>query len=386
MRQKIVHVTEALGGGVLQYLLLLANSQARAGDDVVIIHSMRSDTPSSERLDRLFDPRVRRRVIDMKTAVGLHDLWTAPVLAMVLRSENADIFHFHSSKAAAIGRISAKILGIGDRVLYSPHGFAFLKKDISPRKAKAYLSIERFLHALGGHIVTCSKSERLYASRLLGRSDRISVVENAVELTDFSESDATRGRRAVTVCTAGRVTYQKAPWRFSRIAKRAKRDAVDFVWFGDGESTAVSEWIDRDALELTGWIESSRLRKQLAECDVFVLTSLWEGMPIALIEAQAAGLPAVVSRIVGNRDVVIHGVTGFLANNDEELFLYTERLINDSALRMRMGAAAREFAFRRFGGHKFFSSYVRLYRQLLNGPQRHHPVVVSDYWIEGAKK
>jgi glycosyltransferase involved in cell wall biosynthesis len=355
MRQKIVHVTEALGGGVLHCVALLANRQAAAGDEVVVLHSVRQDTPPAAKLNELFDPRVRRRVVDMRTSIGAHDIVSVVRLLIGLFRERPDIVHLHSSKAAALGRIAARLLGITTRTIYSPHGFAFLKEDISPHKAKLFLLIERMLHATGGHIVACSKSELRYARMLLLRAERTSLIENAVKLDEFHPSGRRRADEQVVVCTSARVTYQKAPWRFTRLAQHLSGTSnARFEWFGDGEPDAIDRWIDRDAVQLSGWIPTSDLRRRLAQCDIFVLPSLWEGMPIALIEAQAAGLAAVASRIVG-----------FLANDDEELAYYTHRLIDDAALRQRMGAAASAHARARFGETQLFRSYVGIYRRLL---------------------
>ncbi|WP_167064952.1 glycosyltransferase [Burkholderia sp. Ax-1719] len=371
MRQTILHVTEALGGGVLYCIALLANRQVSAGDDVTIVHSIRVDTPSEAELDRIFDKRIRRRVIDMKTSVGLHDAVSIVRLFQEILKGRPDVIHLHSSKAAALGRVVARVMGLCDRTIYSPHGFSFLKQDIPRRTAKFYLLVERLLHAIGGNIVTCSRSERQYASRLLGHTRRIGMVENAVDTAGLVARKVAANKQITTICTSGRVTYQKAPWRFSKLAQSAARESgVDaqrkFIWFGDGDADSVNTWVDRGVVELTGWVKTEELHHRLAACDLFVIPSLWEGMPIALIEAQALGLPAIGSRVVGNRDVIQHGVTGFLANSDDELAAYVKRLVNDPPLRARMGSAAREKALERFSSDRLFRSYVRIYRNLIS--------------------
>jgi len=364
MKKKIVRVTEALGGGVLHCVVLLANLQARAGDDIVIVHSIRPDTPSSDRLDALLDARIKRRVISMHTGIGIHDFAVLVRLVVQLMIEQADIVHLHSSKAGALGRIASRLLRISDRVVYSPHGFAFLRRDISSGKARALISIERWLHKLGGVLVGCSRSEARYATMLFSPR-RVAVVENAIDLGGFGTNATHRDNATPTICTSARVTYQKAPWRFSALAASlSNHRKVRFVWLGGGEAQAVEAWIDLRHVELSGWIDADSLRRRLSACDVFVLPSLWEGMPIALIEAQAAGLPAVASRIVGNRDVIVHGVTGFLANNDSELFAYTRRLLDDASLRAKMGAAAREQALARFDSERFLDGFTKIYDAL----------------------
>jgi glycosyltransferase involved in cell wall biosynthesis len=206
----------------------------------------------------------------------------------------------------------------------------------------------------------------------------MSLVENAVKLDEFHAGDQLRRDAEVVVCTSARVTYQKAPWRFTRLAQKLSAHSnARFRWFGDGEADAVERWIDRRAVEMSGWIPAAELRQRLLQCDIFVLPSLWEGMPIALIEAQASGLPAVASRIVGNRDIIVHGITGFLANDDDELERYTRQLIDDAPLRQRMGAAARAHARARFADTQSFRSYVGVYRRLLTPMQRRRPQAVS---------
>jgi glycosyltransferase involved in cell wall biosynthesis len=364
MKKKIVHVTEAFGGGVLHCIALLANRQVQSGADVVIIHSIRPDTPAAGRLDALLDSRIKRRVIPFRTEIGMHDLTGLARLMIRLMLERADVVHLHSSKAGALGRIAARLMGNCERTVYSPHGFAFLRKDIGSRRALALLAIERWLHRLGGVVIGCSRSEARYATMLFS-SRRVSIVENAIDLSRIVACVVRNDGSALTVCTSARVTYQKAPWRFSILAASlATRCKARFVWLGGGDAQAVDAWIDSKHVQLSGWIDADALHRQLASADVFVLPSLWEGMPIALIEAQAAGLPAVASRIVGNRDVIVHGVTGFLANSDQELSAYTQRLIDDHTLRATMSVAARRHAFARFNSELFFDGFDNVYELL----------------------
>jgi len=86
------------------------------------------------------------------------------------------------------------------------------------------------------------------------------------------------------------------------------------------------------------------LEALLRRTDVLLFPSLWEGMSLSLIQAQARGIPVVTSDVVGNRDAVVHGVTGYVCDNDQDLLDATEALLTDESLRTRMGAAAAEHA------------------------------------------
>jgi glycosyltransferase involved in cell wall biosynthesis len=138
---------------------------------------------------------------------------------------------------------------------------------------------------------------------------------------------------------------------------------ADFVWLGDGDLRAdlMVDGVLPMNLDIAGWQARSGVYESLASADIFVLPSLWEGMPLALIEAQAAGLPAVVSNVVGNRDVVMDGETGFVCDTDQELIEKTRLLIEDAALRQKMGQAAREMAAKRFSVERMHREMMAVY-------------------------
>jgi len=143
---------------------------------------------------------------------------------------------------------------------------------------------------------------------------------------------------------------------------------VGFSWIGGNPDELPVE--ARSAVACSGWVPRDRALELTAQLDVYVQTSRWEGMPIALIEAQVAGIPAVVTDVVGNRDVVRHGVTGFVATSIEEMGAYIARLRDDPALRARMGAAARHAASARFSMETIFRQWLSIYETGSGKPVR----------------
>jgi len=101
----------------------------------------------------------------------------------------------------------------------------------------------------------------------------------------------------------------------------------------------------------------------LRAADVFVLPSLGDGLPVALLEAMLAGKAAVASRVGGVSEVIRHGDTGLLVppERPEELSAALERLVADPALQMRLGATARREAAGRFTVDAMVDAYVKLY-------------------------
>ena len=115
---------------------------------------------------------------------------------------------------------------------------------------------------------------------------------------------------------------------------------------------------------------SDQVAVWLQAADVFVLSSLTEGMSNALLEAMAYGLPVVVTDVGGNKDVVIENVNGHrVPLHDVKQFANClERLLRDSDLRQRMGAAGRGLVKSRYDITNVAAQYVALYKELLNRP------------------
>lgn len=142
---KVLHITESLGAGVAHYVWLVARAQTEAGHTVVLAHSIRHDTPTD--LDDRFAFLAKRVVVFMVTEVSiLNDVISVWRLFKLLIQEQPDVVHLHSSKAGVLGRAAAWLMHswmggwmgarVHARIFYSPHGFAFLRQDVSKSKQK----------------------------------------------------------------------------------------------------------------------------------------------------------------------------------------------------------------------------------------------------------
>lgn len=364
----MVHVTEALGGGVLYLLHQLIKAQVEAGLDVTLVHSFRKDTPAPEILDQLFPPHISRVVLPMTTNISLTaDYNSLKKIAVLLRTLQPDVVHLHSSKAGALGRVAARFVGLNKCLYYSPHGFSFLRQDVSLLKRAIYFFLEVIGGAFGGKIIASSASEGRLAHNIVGHR-RVSVVENCTDVPTFALPKRIKNDR-VRVISAGRLCYQKAPWRFWNLSATLFSENSAFTWIGDGDMRLELESeADHPIVRVTGWIDRNDLWREMYAADVFVMTSLWEGMPLTLLDAQAAGLPAVVPDVVGCRDVVIDGVTGFICKNDSALIERTRALVQNPELRFRMGHAARSIALQRF-------SINRMHREIFDAYELTHFII-----------
>jgi glycosyltransferase involved in cell wall biosynthesis len=353
---RIVHVSESLATGVLSVLATLAHAQTRDGHEVILLGStLRADTPPAWRemlpksLHFIHVPMVRE-IRPWNDAQGIGRLWVE------LRRARPDVVHLHSSKAGALGRVAVAGLPRRARVVYQPHGLAYLRSDVSGASRRAYEGVERLLAMLGGTVVACSEGEREALASVVPASRR-ALVTNGIDLSNIPQATLRATRLRIGTC--GRVSPQKRPAFFAEVA-RELRDAADFVWIGDGDAGG-KDALRAAGVHVTGWCPREEAQRQIATLQVYVQTSAWEGMPISVIEAMAAGLPVVATDVVGNRDLLAGTSAGALVESPAGMIGALAEFVESLEKRERAGAAARELATRMYSADIMVRSFYRLY-------------------------
>ena len=368
--EHVAHVTECLAGGTLTVLRQLTAELARSRVRQTLIFSRRPDSPRD--VAALFPEAVR--LIEVRPARGAHidfigDL--ARALRMLLATDTPGIVHLHSSKAGFVGRLVLRALdahnGARTRILYSPHGLAFLNPQ-RPWSSLAYWLLERLAGMVDCQTVGCGASE----ARALATVNRRPplILENPVDPA-FFDVDQRDPERPVVV-SVGRLCEQKAPEIFAELSVRVRLDAENarFVWVGDGEREREA-MLRAVGIEVTGWLPQEQVRSRLATATAYVQTSRWEGLPLAVLQAMAVGLPCLVLDAVGNRDAVEHNRTGLIAKDTDDLEMYLTMLLASAPMRARLGARARAQAAERFSLARFRANLLDLYGvQATNAPRR----------------
>jgi len=302
-------------------------------------------------------------------------------LAQIFRVERFDIVHTHSSKTGILGRLAGRMAGV-PVVMHTVHGYAFpAARNVF--QSGLYLALEWLGARITDALVLLKQDDMEVARRRLHAPlRRLHLVPNGVDVECYAPRAEARSeiRRhklgidegCVAVGMVGRLWEQKNPDCFMRAAIRLLREGRDarFFLIGDGELAAglearIREAGHTDQIRILGWRDD--VGELLAGLDIFVLPSRWEGLPLAIMEAMSAGLPAVVSDIPGNRDLVDHGVDGhvFSPDDDAELAARLASLIEDADLRRRMGVNARNKVLQNYGLAARVRKMERLYAQLL---------------------
>jgi glycosyltransferase involved in cell wall biosynthesis len=354
----IVHVTECLAGGTLGFLERAMHELDDMGFDQTLVYATRPDTPANV-LNRL---PARVRTLALPVARGSHHNFIQGLkqqLSTALNHHGSAIVHLHSSKAGFAGRWAMrKLQREGVRCLYSPHGLSFLNKR------KRFTSMVFYwLEWLGVQMtpfqaVGCGRGEADLLERLTHRPSFI--LENPVA-DAFFEVPRSPVKPPMVICI-GRACEQKAPEVFAELAVRAHIEELDvrFVWVGSGD-VHYESMLRAAGVTVTGWVDAHEVRRYLSECTAYVQTSRWEGMPLSVLQAMAAGVPCVVTDVVGNRDAVTHAKTGLIGADTPALMRNLVTLLEHPALAEKFGKAARQNARERFGREPFRQQLRELY-------------------------
>jgi glycosyltransferase involved in cell wall biosynthesis len=303
---------------------------------------------------------VRRAISPWRDVAGLVEL------VRLLRRERPDILHASSSKAGVLGRLAAALAGVPIRI-FTVHGWAFTAH--SGAAARLYRSADRLVRRLTTVTVCVAEHERAMglAARTCSAARTI-VIPNAI---DANAVPRARHDRSIPLLVAvGRLKAPKDFLTLVRAVALLPQESCECLIVGEGPERAqleaeIERLQLRDRVTLAG--ERSDVPELLAGADVFVLSSDSEGMPISVLEAMAAGLPVVASRVGGVPELVLDGETGLLVGpgNPEGLAGALRRLLADPQLRRRLGDAGHAQVREHFDLGSFRRAHVELYSREL---------------------
>jgi glycosyltransferase involved in cell wall biosynthesis len=241
-----------------------------------------------------------------------------------IKNNNIDIVHTHSSKAGILGRLAAKMSGVR-MIIHTVHGWSFHEHQPGVTYY-LYLFLEKICASFSSAIIVVSQWDQLQAARhLVGRQDKYKLIRYAINQDEFKNNPpAEQIRKEFGLSGEDQVVGmvacfkpQKAPLDFIKLAAEISKTFPNarFILVGDGALRGkVCALINKLNLKgkviLAGW--RNDVAAFLSCLDVFVLTSLWEGLPIAVLEAISAGVPVIATDTGGIREVILDSKAGYL--------------------------------------------------------------------------
>jgi glycosyltransferase involved in cell wall biosynthesis len=362
-------VTAANFGGAPTHVLQLVEHMARRGHKVGLCSAPEPRLFSAAaRLGvSLFpNPHFVRRI-----SLG-HDVMALAPVVHALRSFAPDLVHAHSTKAGFATRLCAPILGF-KKVVFTSHGWAF-NNAVSKCRRRLYEYGERYAARVTTKIICVSEFHRnLALRRKVGRPDQLVLIPNAVDpgLFPGTKGDAIRkecelnGRVVISV-----VSRLSPPKDFTTLLKAAALmpDACKLLIVGDGElRTKTKDLIYSLGLESKVALMGHRtdVADILSASDIFVLSSLSEGLPITVIEAMVSGLPVIATNVGGVPELVDHR-NGILVSpgSPEMLVGAITSLVANPDLRKTMGQAGRQRALEHFALDRMLAATEKLYQEV----------------------
>jgi glycosyltransferase involved in cell wall biosynthesis len=383
-RVKVLHVITRLEAGAGGNTLVSALGMDRQRYDVWIAAGGRG--PLWERAERegirtVRIPEFRREVSPARDAAALARL------VRLIRAERFGVVHVHEAKAGFLGRLAAALCGT-PVVVVTLHGrdpwwrtAAGAKtdlRDLMPRGLWLYSALERIARRFTDTFVAVAPTVARDAVRArIAAPGRTDVAASAVDLDaiPYDRDPSARAELGIppddpVVGMVGRLEPQKAPLDFVRMAARVAslRPGTRFVVVGDGEQEAdmrlLAQSLGVEVL-FTGFRgDAARLASAF---DVFVVSSLYEGVGRSVTEALASGRPVVATAVDGVVDVVAHGATGLLAapRDPGGLAVRVVWLLDHPEEAARMGEQARDLVRALFAPERMCAVLDEIYSSLL---------------------
>ena len=310
----------------------------------------------------------------------VNDFLALKKMVAYFKAEKPHIVHTHSSKAGILGRWAARITGV-PVIVHTVHGWGYHgHQNFFERNLFKFL--ERMTEKITDKLIVVSYLNAEKGLRdEIGSAEKYTTIHSSINLDNFTnvscDTAALRKQLGLppegpVVGTVGRLSPQKNPYDFVKVAAAVKQQipGARFIFVGDGPLRSQTERLIRE-LDLSRDIFLLGLRKDipsLLRCmDVFILTSLWEGLPRVIPQAMAAGLPVVANAVDGVCEVIEDGINGFLIPPKNVSFMAKRitQLLTDTALRENMCAQGREKAETEFSLWEMIDRIERLYEELL---------------------
>jgi glycosyltransferase involved in cell wall biosynthesis len=389
--RKVIHVITRLDhGGSAQNTMLTALGHDRAQFEPVVVagypgcwHAQGGQLATEENCRKLEKAAIRWVLLPSLTR-EVHPIKDAQALWQLIRlflHERPALVHTHTSKAGVLGRVAAWFARV-PVIVHTPHGHVFYG-HFGPFQSWLFLQIDRVLSVITDRLIALTDAERQdHLDRSVGKADRFAVVPSGIDRERFGRARA-QGKHqpdwfgcppdALVVGSVGWLTDIKGHEYLIAAVAKLKQDfpALHVVIVGSGDrhddllQQAESAGL-RGAVHLLGHRDD--VEACLAGMDLFVLPSLNEGMGRALIEAMAAGLPVIASRVGGIPAVISHERTGLLVppRDADALAEALRRLLDRPEWAKQLGVAASHSVDSRYGSASMVHAIESIFAEALS--------------------
>jgi glycosyltransferase involved in cell wall biosynthesis len=358
-----------IGGGESHLLSLVENLDKKVFEPVVLSFT---DGPMIDRLQQMHVP------VHVIPTTRPFDVSKWKEVKRFVAEKKVQLIHAHGTRAASNLFYAARSLRLP--MIYTVHGWSF-HPDQRPLVRRIRIMGERFLTRRSALNISVSSSNQQTGKDYLGNFESV-VVNNGIDLEKFHPgnnfSDVRRELGipggALLVLFLARFTSHKQPLSLIRAFSEALPSVPEMhlLMVGDGDQKEEAVSLIRE-LNLEGRVTLSPFRQDvpdvLAAADIYVLPSLWEGLPIGLLEAMAMGRAIIATAVDGTSEIIRDDENGTLISTDGLVHNLAESLkdlAHDAEKRKRFGTQAIATVTERFNAAVMTREIERIYRDLIN--------------------
>lgn len=367
---RILHVAQA-AGGVDRYIRMLLKYLDKEKFENILVCSQDFREEDYRGLVDSFEQ------IEMTRAIGGNDLKAIKAVRNLIKRYNPDIVYAHSSKAGAIARVAD--IGLKNRCVYNPHGWAFNMRCSAKKKAM-YTAIEKIAAPFCDKIICISDAEKQSAlDKKICREDKLQVIFNGVDIETYENGvhgavkrrDLNIPEDAFVVGMVGRISPQKAPDVFVKMAKQVKDEVPNahFIIVGNGnQEDEIRKYAEdngfSDSLHITGWVDDPMSYVELF--DVACLLSRWEGFGLVLPEYMMAGKPIVATRVDAIPNIICNNENGLLVDADDPISASKAvlRIYLDERFKSTLIKAGRETVNKKYDIRRVSEESAKMFEEL----------------------
>jgi len=383
---RVLHpITRLIVGGAQENTIFTAALLDKTKFQVDILSGVQTGSEGSlieeaneQGINLLFINELVREISPLKDVTALIKLYIA------MRNNRYNIVHTHSSKAGILGRLAAKMAGI-PVIVHTIHGWSF--HDYLPSYQKhLFIYLEKIAAKFSDALVFVSEADlETGLKNGIGKKSQYRLIRSAIPRIQFNNLEKNKeiNRKklgipdnVLVIGNVGRLSDQKNPIEWIQIAQKIslEEDNVVFLLVGDGPlrldvKEEINEFFLSEKFILPGLTRD--VLSYFSIIDIFLITSLWEGLPRTVLEAMAMGIPVVAYKSGGIPEIVSDGITGYLckAGDIESMVKRSIFLLKNHLLREEMGRKGNLLIRNDFDLQVMIEHISKLYTELLTQKQ-----------------
>ena len=357
MSTQVLHVIARMNvGGTAKYVSQLVENIPDSKLATGYVQGSELEDPCVQELGIYRVPHLGRKIS------LLNDIRAWIELRKVIKDVKPDIVHTHTFKAGIIGRL----VGGTHKRVHTFHGHLFGDQSFSSLEKRLITLVEKFLSARTDLLISVGKKvgTELRAQGIGVAQDWMSIAPGvqALPVIDRTQARKTLGLKedGILIGWMARMTGVKNPFLLLEIANRLQE--VEFVMAGGGNLLEKIRSKAPKNVTVIGWADAATFWSAV---DYGISTSDNEGMPIALIEAQLAGVPVIATDVGSNSEVIQNGVSGIVSSNSLEALIQSVKELMDSSSSIKiMQKEASLRATREFSIAKMIETHKYAYLKL----------------------